>query len=186
MLFRRRVITSAPERDVVVVKPRRPTGLYAALGVGTLFAIGLVTYLSWALPRQDRGDYETTAVIVDDREDGRAQRMSDPAPTPQNVIVNPPPVINTAPPIVNTQPPIVNTPPPVVVNPPRPVIVEGAGTSDDASVTNSRRRNRDTNGNSGTSNDTGTGTSDTGSGDAGDKGTSGDTGDVDGAVSGSR
>jgi hypothetical protein len=179
MLLRRRVITSAPERDVVVVKPRRPTGLYVALGVGTLFAIGLVTYLSWALPRQDRGDYETTAVIVDDREDGRAQRMSQPAPTPQNVIVNPPPVINTPPPVVNTTPP-------VVVNPPRPVIVEGAGTSDDASVTNSRRRDRNANDDSSTNRDNDAGTSDPGAGDTGDSGTSGNTGDVDGAVSGSR
>ncbi|MGV3615647.1 MAG: hypothetical protein ACO1SV_09970 [Fimbriimonas sp.] len=97
------------------MKPRRPTGLYVALGAGTLFAMGLIAYMSYALPKANEPQYETTAVIVDDRADGRAQRFTprdNSAPAPSTVIINPPPIVQTA--------------PPVVVKPPeRPIIVEG-------------------------------------------------------------
>jgi hypothetical protein len=143
---------------VIVVKPRRPTGLYLALGVGTLFAMGLIAYMSYALPNADRTEYETTAVIVDDRADGRAQRLergNNPAPTPNTIIVNPPP--------------IVQTPPPVVVKPPeRPIIVEGDTSPAPDSPANRPPVNR---------NDDTTGTDDT---------TDSDDRDVDGKVVGDR
>lgn len=117
MLIKRKTIQSNPDTDVVVVRPRQNTGLFVALGVAFLLAVGIVMYLSWYLPRADDG---TPDVAIVETQTGRAQSMDDPAPNPNNIIVTPPPV-------VNTQPPVVNTPPPVIVTPPqdRTIIVEG-------------------------------------------------------------
>ena len=114
MLIRKQIINPAPEREVVVVRPRQPTGLYAMLGLGTFCALGLAAYLAWSVPNADQTDYGTTAVIVRDSDSARAQRLAPkPAPTPPTVIIN--------------QPPVIQTPPPVIVKQPeRTVIVEGS------------------------------------------------------------
>jgi hypothetical protein len=120
MLFRRRVITPATpttEREVVVVRPRRPASLYAALGVATLCAVGLIGYMTYALYNEGQMEQEpqTTAVIIDERTDGRAQRIEPANKPPQTIIVNPPPVIQMTPPAPNP-PPVKQQDTPIIVN----------------------------------------------------------------------
>lgn len=122
MLFRRRVITPtapATEREVVVVRARRPAGLYAALGAATLCAVGLIGYMTYALYNEGRTEPEptTTAVIIDQRPDSRAQRIERTNKPAQTIVVNPPPVYHVTTPAPN---------PPAVRQQDTPIIVNGA------------------------------------------------------------
>jgi hypothetical protein len=124
MLFRRRIIAPATtEREVVVVRPKRPASLYAALGVATVCAVGLIGYMTYALYENGQED-AMAATMAPERNEGRAQRLATPTPQqrvnrPANttIIVNPPPVIHVTPPAPN---------PPVVKPPEKTIIVEGA------------------------------------------------------------
>lgn len=121
MLIRRKIITPAPEQEVVVVKPRKPAGLYAMLGTATLCAVGLIGYMTYAIFQEGQNDGEqVSAVVAPAPTEGRAaqrfSRTNEPAAKPPTtIIVNPPPVIHT--------------PPPVVVQPKQPdtpIIVQGS------------------------------------------------------------
>lgn len=123
MLFRRRIIAPATtEREVVVVRPKRPASLYAALGVATICAVGLIGYMTYALYENGQED-AMAATMAPEQNQGRAQRLATPTqqrtnrPSNTTIIVNPPPVIHVMPAAPN---------PPVVKPPEKTIIVEGA------------------------------------------------------------